>query len=463
MNSSPFDRNGTHLDGALLEALAVGTARAEERAHAQEHLNACARCRDEIDAMRAENAGFDGFFRAEEAGMLQRAEAGNPASPRRVVYLALGAIAAAAVVIAATMMLSNLNAPVLKSRSSVAEENPGPKPPPAPQPVPPPNVPDPVTVPQPAPVHVEAPNAVEAATYQGKTAEEWVSILKAGKDEETKEKARHALARIGAEALPLLLKMMREGTPAEKQDAGIVLAALEDKNSVPEIIKLLADPGWEVRLQAVVMLSKYVPDDDRAVQALQGALKDRDKAVAEAALNEELVRENSRRADELAKVKGVLLKQQQMVQVARDNEVKARNEKSEALKLDPASKEAQVAQEQVLLAREDAQRQADQISKMLAESQDLIKQQKYDAAMMSLQRILTTSPANAQAQRLLKMLKDLIARDNDAAVKHHLNAGEADLPGTEQRAPKVTPAKVPAPVAEPTPNKTAPAGENDRF
>lgn len=47
------------------------------------------------------------------------------------------------------------------------------------------------------------------------------------------------------------------------------------------------------------------------------------------ALNEELVRENSRRADELAKVKGVLLKQQQMVQVARDNEVKARNEKAE--------------------------------------------------------------------------------------------------------------------------------------
>lgn len=47
------------------------------------------------------------------------------------------------------------------------------------------------------------------------------------------------------------------------------------------------------------------------------------------ALNEELVRENSRRADELAKVKGVLLKQQQAVQVARDNEVKARNEKAE--------------------------------------------------------------------------------------------------------------------------------------
>ncbi len=47
------------------------------------------------------------------------------------------------------------------------------------------------------------------------------------------------------------------------------------------------------------------------------------------ALNEELVRENSRRADELVKLKGVLLKQQQAVQVARDNEVKARNEKAE--------------------------------------------------------------------------------------------------------------------------------------
>lgn len=47
------------------------------------------------------------------------------------------------------------------------------------------------------------------------------------------------------------------------------------------------------------------------------------------ALNEELMRENSRRADELVKLKGVLVKQQQAVQVARDNEVKAKNEKAE--------------------------------------------------------------------------------------------------------------------------------------
>ncbi|GMV80357.1 MAG: hypothetical protein AMXMBFR7_15410 [Planctomycetota bacterium] len=53
------------------------------------------------------------------------------------------------------------------------------------------------------------------------------------------------------------------------------------------------------------------------------------EANMQQALNEELTRELGRRADELLKLKGVLLKQQQAVQVARDNEIKARNEKAE--------------------------------------------------------------------------------------------------------------------------------------
>lgn len=63
---------------------------------------------------------------------------------------------------------------------------------------------------------------------------------------------------------------------------------------------------------------------------LQGKLGEAEsRANMQQAQNEELTRELSRRAEELVKLKGVLLKQQQAVQVARDNEVKARNEKAE--------------------------------------------------------------------------------------------------------------------------------------
>lgn len=47
------------------------------------------------------------------------------------------------------------------------------------------------------------------------------------------------------------------------------------------------------------------------------------------AMNEELVRENNRRNDEIAKLHRVLVKQQQAVAVAKQNEVRARNDRAE--------------------------------------------------------------------------------------------------------------------------------------
>ncbi|MBI3828977.1 MAG: hypothetical protein HY291_05655 [Planctomycetes bacterium] len=82
--------------------------------------------------------------------------------------------------------------------------------------------------------------------------------------------------------------------------------------------------------QRIRELYGKVQEANDQILALQSRVGESEAKVSMwQALNEELVRENSRRADELAKVKGVLLKQQQMVQVARDNEVKARNEKAE--------------------------------------------------------------------------------------------------------------------------------------
>lgn len=81
------------------------------------------------------------------------------------------------------------------------------------------------------------------------------------------------------------------------------------------------------RVYDLIMEQERLRDDLTAVNEKLG--KAESKVEMWQALNEELMRENSRRADELVKLKGVLVKQQQAVQVARDNEVKARNEKAE--------------------------------------------------------------------------------------------------------------------------------------
>lgn len=283
MNPSPPVH---HLEGSLLEALAAGSAAAAERALAQPHLDACPRCREELAALRTENTRFAAYFSDEEAG-LRRASHSMPVRRQRVFLLAVAGVAAASVLAVAGWLALAQTPASARIPTAVAEEQPAPKPVQQPEVPPKPETkPEAVVVPKVPEVvtpefNRQALREVAPVTYQGKTAGEWLKILRVmGPD---KGQARYALSRIGTSVLPELLAMLRDGTEAEKYEAGKVLAELNDRRALPECAKLLKDPNWEVRMHAVLMLKPFVLEDEAAVAALKGALNDNDKAVAEAA------------------------------------------------------------------------------------------------------------------------------------------------------------------------------------
>ena len=105
-----------------------------------------------------------------------------------------------------------------------------------------------------------------------------------------------------------------------------------DQERVLELSKnvIMLEEVLKGRKQDVLSLKKDINKLRDEKLELQGKLGEAEsRANMQQAHNEELMRENSRRADELVKIKGVLIKQQQAVTVARENEVKARNEKAE--------------------------------------------------------------------------------------------------------------------------------------
>jgi hypothetical protein len=116
-------------------------------------------------------------------------------------------------------------------------------------------------------------------TYEGKTATDWIDELKGG----NAEKASHALKKLGKDAVPPLLALLKN----DPKQSEIVLRILSEMKREREAVKVFIDlakhENWEVRRTAVKALSEFVATDVAAEQALKEALKDRDKAVVEAA------------------------------------------------------------------------------------------------------------------------------------------------------------------------------------
>jgi len=84
------------------------------------------------------------------------------------------------------------------------------------------------------------------------------------------------------------------------------------------------------RQQTITDLKMDVNDLRDRMLGLQGELgKAKASAQMQVALNEELTRELNRRSEQLTKKNQIIIKQQQAVEVARQNETKARNQKAE--------------------------------------------------------------------------------------------------------------------------------------
>jgi tetratricopeptide (TPR) repeat protein len=117
--------------------------------------------------------------------------------------------------------------------------------------------------------------------YEGRSAAEWATDLKAGKNV---EKASHALVKLGRDAVPSLMQLIKQNDPELTRLASEVLSRMKkEKEAVPIFIELLKDPNFEVRRTAVRALGEFADTSLLAMKALEEMLKDRDRAVAEAA------------------------------------------------------------------------------------------------------------------------------------------------------------------------------------
>lgn len=117
--------------------------------------------------------------------------------------------------------------------------------------------------------------------YEGKTAAAWVQSLRAG---ENAEKASHALLKLGKDAVPPLMQLIKEKDPKLAPVALKILAEMkQEKEAIPTFTALLKNEDFEVRRTAIKCLAEFAGTNLVAQRAIEEMLNDRDKAVAEAA------------------------------------------------------------------------------------------------------------------------------------------------------------------------------------
>jgi len=116
-------------------------------------------------------------------------------------------------------------------------------------------------------------------TYEGKNSAAWIEELKAG----NADKASHALKKLGKDAVPPLLALLKADPKQSETVLRILSEMKREREAVKAFTELLKNENWEVRRMAVRALSEFVVTDVAAEQAIKEALKDQDKAVVEAA------------------------------------------------------------------------------------------------------------------------------------------------------------------------------------
>ena len=118
----------------------------------------------------------------------------------------------------------------------------------------------------------------EEITYQGKPLSEWMKMLN-DKKPHAKLEAIIAIREIGPdarEAIPDLIETIRITRNHDKKFLFAAVNALlaMGKEIVPDMISLLKDDNWEMRLGSAWMLGKLGPEAKDAVPALTEALND---------------------------------------------------------------------------------------------------------------------------------------------------------------------------------------------
>lgn len=253
---------------------------------------------------------------------------------------------------------------------------------------------------EPGPARSEAREAV----YEGRSAADWGKDLRAAQNT---EKAAHALLKLGKDAVPVLTQMLKEHDPRISASASNILAAMKhNKDAVSVFTLLLKDSDFEVRRNAVKVLGEFVRKDAAAKAALQEALKDRDKAVVEAAERElDMLVDQNPRIEMLLKQASVALQQSQFD--------RASALANDALALDPQNAQAQKLaslararsnqNEEMPFARGDeTKRQIDGLVKAALEA---LQKNDLERTAQLANKIAAIDPNNEQARRLLDYIR----------------------------------------------------------
>ncbi|MCZ7643836.1 MAG: hypothetical protein M5U26_00900 [Planctomycetota bacterium] len=286
------------------------------------------------------------------------------------------------------------------------------------------------------------PYADGPVVYEGKSAKDWIAALA---DPAKREKARHALRRLGADALPDLLEAVKSRDEVTRDEVARMLGDLKPtENEIPRFLLLLRNEHFEVRRGAVRVLAPFVPANEKVVLALQQALHDRDRAVGEAAeaalkpLAEAEAHKREKTAELLQAMRELALKdrREEALRIGRD-----------ALNLDPNSEPLRIEVERLerrLTASNEAFAENMKVAHKAMELGD------WNLARESVQQALKQRPDDPNALRDLvqlerrleveKRMKELLAASRDLHRAGKLE--EALLLG--QQALKVDPQRLEA-------------------
>jgi len=218
--------------------------------------------------------------------------------------------------------------------------------------------------------------------YEGKNAAQWAVEFKAGN-----ARATHAMSRLGKDAVPALLELLKDKDPKISSQAATLLSKLQtDAEAILAFMTMLNSEHFEVRRNAVKLLSKHVGKDAAVTNVVRAMLKDKDAAVVEAA------------EEALKPVQATLHLDDAKILVRRGDPAGALAALEKASALEPAHAEIKTLKAQL----------ADTVAKQAAAEQARLESEKKIAAEQALlkeaqaQKRKTFDQLLAQARELIK-------------------------------------------------------------
>ena len=94
----------------------------------------------------------------------------------------------------------------------------------------------------------------------------------ADKDRQVADAAAHALSRIGASSIPLLVLHLNADNHATRMGAIFAMGEIGSRESVPHLVEVLKDEDWRIRLHTIKALRKIGKDAKVAIPALRAQL-----------------------------------------------------------------------------------------------------------------------------------------------------------------------------------------------